>query len=121
MIEIKKSSTNYNIVDSGTIINFEKNDAIRFDLNFENTFKFAVELIFEDNENDEKKLSFHVIDEENLVRFNCENFTNAMGTGTNEPIELATFQEKKVYFHFWVYSLGSGACKRVEYSVFMER
>lgn len=59
-----------------------------------------------------------------LLKVECTNF-NAVGTGTTEPIEIATIDGKKLFIHFWSYLLGGNEKKqrirKIEYTVLIER
>lgn len=62
---------------------------------------------------------------ENEIKIICNNFDDIAGTGSLEPIEIATVDDKRLYIHVWS-SLhgrrdnGNGA-REVVYTVFIER
>ena len=103
---IEKTSANYDIIDSGTIMPFNKESIVQLKLSFDETFGFAIQLKFENNENGESSVRKEVDEKNNEITIFCINFDNSFGTGTVTPIDLATYKGKKIYLHFWVYSLG---------------
>ncbi len=42
----------------------------------------------------------------NTLEFTLVNFSNPLGTGTTQPIQIGTFGGKPMYVHFRVYSIG---------------
>lgn len=59
----------------------------------------------------------------NKIKYQCVNFSDT-GTGTTEPVEVATVQGKTLYILFWSFLLGDMKEKKrprkVEYTVFLE-
>lgn len=119
--EIKKSSSNYDIVDSGILFSYSLQGPIKLDLNSEQGFAFSLEFVFETNSNKKSDLKISVDNDQNLIKFTCVNFDNSLGTGTTQPLELGEHNNKKIYIHFWGYSLGQNSAKKIEYCLFMER
>jgi hypothetical protein len=47
-----------------------------------------------------------------------------LGTGTTVPIEIATYNNKKVEMHFWSFLLGNKEttfARRIDYSFYIEK
>ncbi|EOQ38332.1 DUF6864 domain-containing function [Butyricicoccus pullicaecorum] len=118
-MELKLSSGNHTILDSGTVIAYNNASEISFDVKMDDTFGFTVILSFVEAENKLQKLETSVV--ENIITFTCTNFNNPIGTGLPKAMELATFNDKKVYFNFWVFELGQQSLKQVSYTFYMEK
>lgn len=118
---IEKITSNYKILDSGTAITYDKESSIQFRLTFDPAFSFTVELQFENDSTGERSLKQSANRETNTINFTCINFDNSLGTGTTVPIELATYQGKKIYIHFWIYALGENSIRKADYAFYQER
>ena len=116
---IEKASSNHIILDSGSAITYNKTAELSFSIQMDATFSFLLILKFESTGETQHELKKSV--SENTITLTCVNFNNSLGTGTTTPIELATFNGKKIYFNFWVYDLGSNSLKKVVYSFYSER
>lgn len=116
------STGNYNVIESNVVYLYNNDSDLV--LNFEfGAFKFNVKFIFVDNDNIEKKLQSRI--DGDTINFKCTNFYNEFGTGTTQPLEIATIENKKAYIQFWVFGHGEppkGAfVRKVEYTIFIER
>lgn len=118
------STDNYNVLESNIVyLPDEHSDLIlhfRFEENFEFDFKFIFKSDSEDtNSRLERKQN------ENILEAICVNFDNILGTGTSEPLSVATINGKQLYIHFWSFLLGNSEGKKrarkVEYTVLIER
>lgn len=118
-MEITKSSSNHEILDSGSIILFDGDAELELSIKMDDSFQFGVILRFESTNDGKQNLTSDVND--NKITLSCINFNNILGTGTRQPIELAQFQGKRVYMHFWVYALGDTSLRRIAYTFYMER
>ena len=118
---IKKMSANYDIIDSGILYSFYAQGPIRIELNTEKEHEFSIEFQFENNNKKQSDLKISVDGSQKLITFTCINFNNSLGTGTTQPIELAENNNKKMFIHFWGFSLGQDAVKKIEYCIFVER
>ena len=118
-MNIEVTSANKSVLDSGTVIIFDNSADLSFDIKMDDSFSFSLILKFEkkDGEKYELKPSFS----NNTITLTCVNFDNVLGTGTSTPIELATFNGKKVYINFWVNALGSNSLKEITYTFYSER
>ena len=115
---IKKSSAMHELTDSGTLIAFDPSSDIRLDITCDETFGFSVVFHFEANETGQFALKKDV--DGQIITFRCLNFNTSTGTGTSKPVELATFNGRKLFLHFWVYCLGSEGLRKVEYNLYRE-
>lgn len=119
-MKLKLSSGNHTILESGTVIAYSNASEICFNVEMDDTFAFTVILEFKKTE-DEKQNLERKVSENNTVTFTCVNFDNPIGTGLPKAMELATFNDKKVYFNFWVFELGQQSLKQVSYTFYMEK
>lgn len=115
-MEIKHSSGHYTVVDSGSVITYESSSDISLDVICDPSFSFTVKFIFISNGNTEHKITPYV--NGNVITFECADCNNSIGIGTLEPVELANYDGKKIYINFWVYDLGSGSLKKIDYTVY---
>lgn len=114
-----KTSANYNILDAGSVITFNNSADLSFSITMENGFRFNLVLKFESTSGEKHELKNNVTGD--TITLTCVNFDNPLGTGTTEAIELATVQQKKVYLHFLVNTLGNGTEKSVTYTLYQEK
>lgn len=121
-MKIKLSSSNYDIVDHGSVILYQEDSELTFDIDTENGFKFQLVLKFKNDNNSKQCVNRTVMN--NIVTLDCINFMSS-GTGTGIPVEVATIKHKKIYIAFWVYvegdMVGKKKTKSVKYTLFMER
>lgn len=105
------------VVNSGTVLLKDKNSNLQLSLEADNGYKFAMEFLFKDTEREEYTLNSFI--ENDVLKIICTNFNNQLGTGSIEPLEIATIAGKKLFLHFWVFAL-SNCTKKVEYNLLME-
>lgn len=115
-MEIKHYSNKYEIVDSGSIMTFDSKSDISLDVKCDPTFSFTVKFVFRSTGNNEHKITPSV--DGNIITFECIDCNNSIGIGTVDPIDLANYDGKKIYINFWVYDLGSGSLKKIDYTVY---
>ena len=113
---------NYSIITSGSAMTFSKDADLRIKINFEKAnFSFLVKFIFIDNKDEKQNLELNSDAETGLIVVNCTNFNNPLGTGTTQALEIASVGGKKVSLHFWVYKLGKGSARRIDYCFYHEK
>lgn len=115
---VKKYGSKYEIVDSGLLYSVDKNDSVKLELIFDDEFTFSIELAFEHIDNHKQGLKVSVNNDNKLIKFTCTNFENSFGTGTSKPIEVATYNDKKIYLYFYVYMLGVDSGRKIDYCLF---
>ena len=115
---VKKYGSKYEIIDSGLLYSVDKNDSVKLELIFDDEFTFSIELTFEHIDNHKQGLKVSVDSDHKLIKFTCTNFENSFGTGTSKPIEVATYNDKKIYLYFYVYMLGVDSGRRIDYCLF---
>ncbi len=101
-MNLKISSSNYEVLKSGTIINFEKESSINLKCNFEEiNFNFEVEFRFINTES--KKIEAEKkVESNSKIVIECRNYGNQLGIGTLNAIELATVENKKMYMNYMI-------------------
>lgn len=117
-------SKNCVILESNTVYLFEPYSDLT--MHFESgsdEFNFNIKLIFKTDKGSEQAAERMVNEHEVVFRFT--NFDNPLGSGTSNPLEIATINDKKLYMHIWVYGVGRDdnktSVRKIEYTVFMER
>lgn len=118
-MEVVISSSEHDILNSGSVITYSNTAELSFSIKMDDTFSFQLVLKFESTEEKQHELKKNV--SENTIILTCVNFDNSLGTGTTSPIELATFNGKKVSVNFWVYALGDKSLRKIVYSFYSER
>lgn len=113
-MQIDIFTDNYKIVDSGTVLLFNGNSDMKIELVTNSDFKFSIIIQFINDDQQNKALKKEVM--ENTIIFKCVNF-NSMGTGTTEPISIATVDNKEWLIHLWSDITGNGGPRKVEYSI----
>ena len=114
------SSANNLIIDKGAVITFDESADLTFYLHFDETFSFNLVFRFL-SDNSGKRSLLKEIENENTVVLKCTNFNNPFWTGTTKPIDLATFNGKKIYMNFWLSMLNGTGPRQVTYSIYSER
>lgn len=120
-MQIDKLSGGYHILESGSILTYSGTDDIVFRLKMDKTFKFQVVLKFEEKEKDDQQLKFNTDSQQNIITITCVNFNNLLGTGIKKPIELATFNNKKVFINFCIYATGDEIPRKVTYTFYIQK
>ena len=97
MIEIKVGD--FDVLDSGTVTSVGSRDVL-----FTLSERVKVRLVFTiiDNKNQEMTIQ---INERGELEFTLQNFDNPLGTEFNEPIEIGTWQGRKLFLHARVLGL----------------
>lgn len=114
---ISLSSGNYDIVASGQVFLFSKDDDFRIDIQADKGFTFSLTLNFVEDES--AKRDMQVKTHENEIVLTCLNFENT-GAGLKEPVKLAEIDGRGLYFVFWSYLEGK-ASRSVKYTIFAEK
>lgn len=113
-MKFKITTNGYSVIDSGAFMLYDSGADAIFDIDTEREFRFRVILKFtKDDNKDNYELSKDVSG--NTIIFTCVNFTNQLGTGTIEPLSVATVGGKEVFMHFWSY-LKAESVRKVEYT-----
>ena len=118
-MKIKKISSDHNILESGSVITYSDSNNLLFSIQMDESFGFELDFRFDSIKDEGRQLKKTVTN--NTITLTCVNFDNTLGTGTKGPIELATFNGKKIYINFWVTALGENALKMVYYTIYSEK
>ena len=117
-MNISKFSSNYNVLDSGSVMTFDSEADVKIKVECDATFSFDVVIRFENDGRGIQEVRQAI--EENTIVFTSFNFKSSVGSGTSVPLELATYNGKKIFIHFWMYDLGQVALRKVEYTLYQE-
>lgn len=118
-LTIKNNS--YEIISSNSLLLESENSSLKFHL--ESTDNFAFDVVIRFQSTADKNLSIEKeVEGPTTIVYNCINFDNALGSGTIEPINIATVKGHKWFLHFWSYLMGGDNGKshtrKVEYTIF---
>ena len=116
-------SGNAELIDSRSVTLFDNTQPLEIEETFSSQFKILIRLFFEKSEDNKQTIKINADATTSIIDYKCFNFDNPLGTCTQKPIEIATINDKKIYFHFWVYLLGESdtATRKVEYSIWKEK
>lgn len=117
-MDFNKSSGNYEIIDAGSLFMFDSNSNLKISVKCSESFNFNILFNFIKTEAKNSNLRANIAGS-NIV-FVCENFDNVLGSGPVKAIELATHEGKKLYIMFYIYALGQGDTKKLDYNIFRE-
>lgn len=113
-MDINILTNGYKVISHGDIILYDADSEMQLDIKTDSDFQFSVVLKFRKNENG--KRDFKMSTEGSTIVFECYNF-NPMGSGTVNPISIATVNGKEWLIHFWSYIMGDEGPRRVEYTL----
>lgn len=121
-MDVRKRSSNYDIIDSGIMFSFNINDGFVFEIDNGNNGILTISIdFFEDESN---KQYINVDGTNGIFKMMCFNFLSS-GTGTTTPVEIGKVNGKKVYLHFWVYLEGDvenvEKTRSIKYTFYIER
>jgi len=121
-MKITASSGNLDIIDSRTVYLTDVQSDLTLNFNESTGGNISLEIRFVNDHSNEYTVKRSV--DGNKISYECVNFADN-GTGTIEPIELATFGEKQMYIMFWSFLQGDAKGKKrvrkVDYTLFLER
>lgn len=112
-----KSTGDYTILESNIIYTYDADSDFEIVISPNQDFSFRVILKFVEDGDKKQELKREVND--TTIIFSCINFNDA-GTGTINPLELATAEGKKIYMHFWAFKPVK-TVRKIEYTVMIER
>lgn len=115
------NSKTYEILDSGTIINFDKDSEIIVKLTFDKKSKLKVRFQFVTNDSNEPFAKISTINEcAGFVLFKCEDFSNPLGAGNATPTHFASYKDRKIFANLQVFPILGGTNYSLDYSIYME-
>ena len=110
-------SNNKEIIASGTAISFN-DEPITIKLFDDAQQVVLMQFSFEKDTEDKNQRMQTSIADDTLI-FTLVNFDNPLGTGTNKPINFASYNSKTLYIHFRVTSL-QDSDRTLYYSIYAE-
>lgn len=119
-ITISKTTSEYKILDSGSVITFNSSADLSFSIDID-TFHFNLVIKFESEEGGKRELRNNLSKESSTITLTCINFDNPLGTATKTAIELATVGGKKVYINFEVSCIDKESPKNIIYTLYSEK
>lgn len=110
-LSVTLSSNGYDILASGTFITAGKDSA---EICFEG---LCFKLVFI---NSDRPMNMSVEGEPSgkMLTFRLENFSNPLGSGTSEPLEVGSKMGKKLYFSFYITAYDNESVKQVTYTFY---
>lgn len=121
-MEVKAFSDDLKIVSSGSLLMATQDSQLRLDVKATDSFSFSIVFRFvrEDGRMQAIDKKIEETSDGATVIYSCVNFDNGLGTGTIEPLELATVSGNELLISFWVYLMGDSdrGARKIEYSMF---
>jgi len=114
-MNIKISTGNYDVIDSGTVINIV-NETIEFvisDLTYVIEFR-------NDSEKANNPVEKEVINNRSL-RLVFYNYNNSLGTGNLNPVAIGTIKGRRLFISYRVYALSDNSGKAFHYTFLLEK
>ena len=110
------------IIASGSGITFSENADFSIDLNFNDFFKFSVCFNFQ-NDKSKNVPDFNITTDKgkNVINISCFNFNDVSEVGISKPLNIATYQNKKIYMKFCVKILSGNENREILYCFYMEK
>lgn len=119
---IKAKSDDMEIIASGLGFTFGEKSNFELYLNFDEIFKFILRLQFEEDISTYKAHLKSTTDFDNgIITITCVNCDDFIGTGTLEPLEIATYNDRKIYFKFWVRTPKEKTTREIRYCFYIEK
>lgn len=118
-MELTITNDDYKVLSSKSILMKSKDS--KLNLHFKATEKFSFNLTICFQSTTDKTVSvFKKVEDHNTIILECTNFNSPFGSGITEPINIATVEGHKWYFHFWSYLMGGDnpSTRKVEYTLF---
>lgn len=117
------SSGGCELIDSRSFILYSNDEPVEIEEVFIGSFILKIRIITCKDEKGERSIKINIDKEHNVIEYRCYNFDNVLGTGTKKAIEIGSINEKKIYIHFWIYSMGDkdNITRKLEYSLWREK
>ena len=105
------------------VLSYDENSAFEIEERFSEQYRIVLRIVPEIDESGEQRIDYNIDSEDNIIEYHCYNFDNPLGTGTSEPIIVATYNEKKIVIQFWIYVMRNekAISRKLEYSLWMEK
>lgn len=123
MVEVNCSTGGMSVIASGIGITYSRDADYDIHLNFNEEengkFNFTVRLKFEDDsEIKVSELKPEIDTGKSLITLRCINFNDPIGTGRQQPMKVATYGGRSVYFNFWI--MATKTVYEVRYCFYLE-
>ena len=119
-MDISITSGEYKVLQTGTVAAFHEDSDMTFHFVDNDNFRFDLKLTFKKDETGKQIINRNVEGKE--LELECINFNDG-GTGTSNPIPIATFHGEIIYFRFWSYLdgdyPGQNKTRKVEYTFYI--
>lgn len=117
------SNGNFDVIDTGSILAFDRKKSIDLIKRFSEDFVVTIKIFTIKEEDSNSEIRVRTDADHNIIEYTCVNFDNVLGTGTVSPIEIGSIGGKKLYIHFWLYSLGGeeNTTLKLEYTIWKEK
>lgn len=117
-MELTITNDDYKVLSSKSILMKSKDSKLNLYFKATEKFSFTLTLCFQSTTDKTVSVS-KKFEEPSTIILECINFNSPLGSGTIEPINIATVEGHKWYFHFWSYLMGDNkSTRKVEYTLF---
>ncbi len=114
------TTAGYEILDSGTVINFKAEADITIRLSLEENQELSVRMKFEKNPKVDRA-SFRFDDDEDVtVAIVFVNFEGSMGRGFIKPVKIAEYEGRGIFLRTSIRYMGEDVAAVIMYSIYME-
>ena len=108
------------VIASGVGMTFSPDASFIIHLRFDEEFEFTVKIKFEEvKDNQHPQLTSEVDVEKRIITLSCVNFTDFIGTGTLNPLELGTYNSRQIYLKFWVMTPEEKLTREIRYCFYL--
>lgn len=120
MPEVTCTTGGAEVIASGLGITYAKDAGYEIHVKFDDEFSLTVSLKFgADDPSGKPEMKPAVDTKRQVITLECNNFNDFVGTGTTKPLNIATYQGRKVYMNFWVRTPGNGENREVRYCFYL--
>ena len=115
-MKVERYASGKQVLDQGTVFSFDRDGDITLKLIFDEDFAFDAVFKFATTADGTIGVTNEIVD--GALVFTCSNFNLQNGAGTTSPVNIATNNDKAVYLSFWIYSMGNGSFRKLEYCIY---
>lgn len=116
-------SSKYRVLESGNAILYNQDASLKMVVEPGTGFRFMLEISFVDEKDKPRVMHKEVDVEKNEIRLICFNFDSGFGTGSTDPVEIATYNNKRIFLNIWTFLLGNRNGKhtrKIDYTFYIE-
>lgn len=118
-MDFKLTSGNYDIVSTNRVFSYGKEEQLLISIKTDKEFNFSLNILFMTTEVKDSN-NILIENENNILTIKLYNFNNAFGTGTKQPIEIATIDNRKMYLMLWSF-LPAENVRLIDYTIFLAK